>query len=70
MTTAEAIRKQYPHLRRRQPVAIGVNTSARRVYGCLCGATESCCNKYPPTKRVKAFVAEHNASCVPDGSAS
>jgi hypothetical protein len=65
MTVAEAIRKQNPRLRRTMPVAIEVNTAARRVYGCLCGASVSCCNKYPPTKRVLAFVAAHNATCCP-----
>lgn len=58
-------RKAYPLMRRSQPVGITVSTGCRRVYECLCGASESCATRWPVTRRVKDFVARHNESCWP-----
>jgi len=63
-TLYQAIRALHPRARRPLPVGIIHNGSSRRVVECIhCGATESCCGKYPETKRVRQFRATHNAEC-------
>jgi len=64
MTTYQAIRQLYPRSRRQDAVGIVHNSCASRVYQCIyCKDSESCCNRYPPTKRVKEFVRTHNKVC-------
>ena len=59
-----AIRRLYPHARRTAPVGIVRNGSEVRVVECIvCGQSASCCNRYPETKTVREFRAEHNAAC-------
>ncbi|HBD19460.1 MAG TPA: hypothetical protein DC063_04800 [Arenimonas sp.] len=58
-------RANRPELRREHPVGITHNGSVRRVYGCVCGATVSMCNRWPVTKAVNDFWALHDATCDP-----
>ena len=64
MTVSQAIRHAYPHLRRTRMVGIIRNGGVKRVYECCeCGCTISMNAKWPVTKRVNEFVAEHESTC-------
>lgn len=66
MTTAMvAWRQKHPKARRENPVAIVHNGSRKRVYGCICGGSISMCAKWPITRQVSRFIAEHNQNCQP-----
>jgi hypothetical protein len=62
-------RKRHPRARRTNPVAIEHSGGTVRRYGCLCGDTITMCAKWPMTKRVSEWIAQHNATCQPTPTA-
>ena len=60
-----AWRVRNPRARRRNPVAIVHNGGTQRVYGCLCGEWVSMSARWPMTRRVAAWIADHNKRCQP-----
>jgi hypothetical protein len=63
-TLQEAIRKLYPHARRKTVVGIVRNGAAVRVYSCIvCGSMESMCRYHRMPKRLAAWREEHETHC-------
>ena len=63
-TPRQAIRILFPRLRRTTATGIVRNGSGRRVVECcVCGAQDSESGRYPTTKHMRQFRAEHDNRC-------
>jgi hypothetical protein len=52
------------HMRRASAVGITKSTSRVLEFTCICGASISCCNAFKRTKRVDAFLRDHEIPCA------